>query len=151
MILEENTVTSVLILFVKINAFTWPKVWRFLFVFGCLCMKENKRAKVQQKTREKRGWDDIDACLSMVGSTFRGSCLAHSFPMAQWADLIIDRTMAYKVHFLFKFSLFLQFPHSDLLLLNHNRGKILQLKCWWKGIKKGVSDVLVVGSTSVMC
>lgn len=45
--------------------------------------RENKRAKVQKKSEDARGWDDTDACLSRVGNKFRGSCLAHSFPMAQ--------------------------------------------------------------------
>lgn len=46
-ILVESTVTSVLILFIKINAFTWPKVWRFVYVWAR--KRENKRAKVQKK------------------------------------------------------------------------------------------------------
>lgn len=96
----------------------------------CVCVSEQEReqkSKSAKKREDKKGWNDTDACLSRVGKKFRGHCLAHSFPMAQWAGLIIDRSMAYGVHFLFcLFYLFLQFPHSDLLSLSHNRRKILQ-------------------------
>lgn len=76
-ILEESSVTPDLILFIKINAFTWPKVWRF----SCVCVWEREQKSKSAKKREgERGWDDTDACLSRVGNKFRGSCLAHSFP-----------------------------------------------------------------------
>lgn len=120
MILEESSVASDLILFIKINAFTWHEVWR---------REREQKSKSTKKRDDARGWDDTDACLSRVGNKFGGSCLAHSFPMAQCAGLIIDRrTMASEVHFLFcLFYLFLQFPHSDLLSWSYNRRKILQL------------------------
>lgn len=66
--MEESTVTSDLLLFVKINALTWSKV--------CVCERENKRANVQRRENKR----EVEMTLMHVCPAYEASSEEVAWP-----------------------------------------------------------------------